>query len=222
MIQLIIPNPVFVIDDYLDEYELDKVWKEVSFLCSLEDKMLSSRIIGALPGASKNRKGIFLQNIFTNQNCYNYGKYGKKFFNLKQYKDFSESCILYRALKENSDLIIENTLFTIYENYSKYIPHFDMSVFTQLFWLSEDDSKVMGGDLVFKDIDYTINFKSNRMIIFPSFLIHEVPEVKYVSNDVRRYCYTTFYVHNNYIIPEEQNIKKDNFNLKSLNLLKYE
>ncbi len=86
-------------------------------------------------------------------------------------------------------------LYSLYTNKDYYGAHRDWAVATVLFWFCRTPKKFTGGDLVFEEINETIEFKNNRIVIFPSQFKHEVtPVVMDDDEDVKngRYCITMF------------------------------
>lgn len=83
-----------------------------------------------------------------------------------------------------------NILVSGYKNGDFYLNHQDVSVITVLFWLSETHFE--GGDLIFTDFNYTVPFKSNRVVIFPSYYNHEVTKIISNTEGFVRYTVTAF------------------------------
>ena len=75
---------------------------------------------------------------------------------------------------KNSD---KSHLLSVYSNGDHYETHCDASTMTSLFWLKDPDKDFTGGDLVFPDYDETVEFKHNRMIVFPGSIYHKVNPV---------------------------------------------
>ena len=95
--------------------------------------------------------------------------------------------------KEFHDLVLEamplhhnnfvntnyDTTFVGYYDKGKYYkPHHDSVQFTCLIWLYKEPKQFFGGNTKICPIDKTIECISNRMLFFPSYLQHEVSEVK--------------------------------------------
>ena len=84
-----------------------------------------------------------------------------------------------------------------YIDKSKYYkPHSDSVQFTCLIWMYKEPKQFFGGNLKLSAAKATIECVSNRMVFFPSYLEHEVTEVK-SKDDIKfghgRYCITHFY-----------------------------
>ena len=89
-----------------------------------------------------------------------------------------------------------NVLLSYYENQDYYKKHYDTALITCLTWFHKEPKKFSGGDFKFSDYDIEIECKSNRMIIFPSMIFHEVKEIQMKEEDCGerfgRYCFSHF------------------------------
>lgn len=83
-----------------------------------------------------------------------------------------------------------NVILNGYKNGNYYESHQDRSVLTALFWLAKEDFS--GGDLVFTDFNHTVPFKSNRVILFPSYYEHAITEIKSDSENNVRFSASAF------------------------------
>jgi Rps23 Pro-64 3,4-dihydroxylase Tpa1-like proline 4-hydroxylase len=92
----------------------------------------------------------------------------------------------------------DSTLLAGYNRAGYYKPHRDSSAITQLYWINNEPKKFTGGDLVLSDFDYTVEYKSNRMILFPGFLKHEVTTIESTEEILNsidsRFSFSTFYL----------------------------
>jgi len=68
-------------------------------------------------------------------------------------------------------------LYSLYTNGDEYKTHRDMSRTTCLIWLCKEPKKFEGGDLYLEELDKTIKFKNNRMVMFPGWAKHRVTPV---------------------------------------------
>lgn len=89
------------------------------------------------------------------------------------------------------------SLVSYYENEQYYKEHFDSFMHSALVWFYKKPKRFSGGDLTFTESNQTIECKHNRMILFPSFYLHEVNQVKmdykYTENRCGRYCMAHFF-----------------------------
>jgi hypothetical protein len=65
-----------------------------------------------------------------------------------------------------------------YENGDYYKPHHDVAIFSSILYYWRGAKNFTGGELYFPEIEMKIEMKKNRMVLFPSWLIHEVSEIK--------------------------------------------
>jgi len=88
------------------------------------------------------------------------------------------------------------TFISYYDKAKYYKPHCDSVQFSCLIWMFKEPKQFFGGNLKLPAANATIECVNNRMLMFPSYLEHEVTEIK--SNDkikmgYGRYCITHFY-----------------------------
>jgi hypothetical protein len=90
-------------------------------------------------------------------------------------------------------------IVTYYGENDEYLPHYDMSGWTQLVWMVKDEEamELGSGDLEFPDISHTIPLKNNRSIFFPSCYLHASKPIKFKKQSPvigdGKYTITTFY-----------------------------
>ena len=171
------PNYI-IYDEFLNEEELSKVWNEMTFLTS-PNKMLPPEKSGSALDKDgkilKKNSVIFLETFYKDRNVSNISTVTNKIFDKQIYDDLIMVGGYFDYIKVTN---AEYNLLSYYENNDYYEPHRDVSIFTALIWLNREPKKFEGGDLVFSELDETIEHKSNRLIIFPSFLNHAVTPVK--------------------------------------------
>lgn len=136
----------------------------------------------------KQNKGIYLQETYTPAFAF-YSPIsmslhkGIEIARKREYTVFS----LMNYLKDISGY---NVLLSAYKNGDYYKSHKDVSVITVLFWFGKEN--FTGGDLVFTDFNHIVPFKSNRIVVFPSYYKHEISETKSNSEDYVRFSATAF------------------------------
>ncbi len=190
--------PYIVIDNFYNEQELGMIWQELEFLCSdckLESPDKNSSAIDPDTGeVLKNNKFAFLEDVYNNRKFSNILEVNRKLFNhfgsiVNGHPDW-----YFNTLECNKDV----TLISYYENGGYYKPHKDKAHATSLTWLYKEPKKFTGGDLIlsFNGQQERIELQNNRMLIIPSFIDHEVIEVKmdnkYCGNHLGRFCITQF------------------------------
>lgn len=99
----------------------------------------------------------------------------------------------------NEGILLTNwhqSILNYYEHTDKYSPHKDMCMFTALTWFYKEPRKFLGGELRLPQLGHTIELRSNRMIIIPGWLEHEVIPIGMSEEDMNkglgRYSIATF------------------------------
>lgn len=193
----VIPVSVMVIDDYYSKQEFKQILTEIKLLHSNEhadhtvkyENTASNLDEFGNPVLLANRNLFWLDGIYADRNYSAYFRYYQKFLKLDEFKEFITAPTTNSILHTK----VDTTLVSIYGDQGKYADHSDDSAITQISYLTEDESSIQGGDIHFKQIDQTVKFKNNRMIMFPGFLSHEVTPVTIKKSSVKRYSISTFY-----------------------------
>jgi Rps23 Pro-64 3,4-dihydroxylase Tpa1-like proline 4-hydroxylase len=176
-------NPNFLVyDDFFNQEEMSKIWSELTFLTS-PDKMLKPEKSGsALDDEGKLLKKnsvIFLESFYGNRNMSYISTITNKVFDNQIAEDLHMVGGLFEFIKIVN---VEYNFLSYYEENDYYDSHRDNSVFTALMWLNKEPKKFEGGDLVFESLNETIEYKSNRLVLFPSFLFHAVTPIKMLGD----------------------------------------
>jgi len=89
----------------------------------------------------------------------------------------------------------DHNLISYYEDKHFYKPHIDSFLWTMLIWFYKEPKNFKGGELVFVDSKEIIELKHNRMILFPSYFLHEVTPI-HINEEFKkgdgRYTITKF------------------------------
>ena len=90
-------------------------------------------------------------------------------------------------------------LLSYYGHKDCYPDHSDTSFVTFLYWYAKDESKFQSEFLIGENKDVSIEFKSNKLVIFPSWLPHEVPPLEGPTKEeweqgYGRWCWSTFFI----------------------------
>tara|TARA_B100000929_G_scaffold197636_1_gene156840 strand:- start:755 stop:1330 length:576 start_codon:yes stop_codon:yes gene_type:complete len=187
-----------IVDDFYTLTEQDLIWEELEsyhHLFKKDDKTgkFGTAIKDGKPLAKLNR--IYLEELYSNNR--------------------EDSNILTAYKKIVSKEVIENyerttssgkqfritdcdcSIVSYYDNLDKYGEHFDSFMHTVLVWFYREPKRFKGGNLIFTEPNEKIECKHNRIIIFPSYYLHEIDEVtleeKYRNKRLGRYCITHFY-----------------------------
>tara|TARA_R100001594_G_scaffold48189_1_gene81052 strand:+ start:165 stop:806 length:642 start_codon:yes stop_codon:yes gene_type:complete len=189
--------PYIVIDNFYNENELGLIWQELEFLCNDCKLTLPDDSDSATSPSGeilKNNKCIYVDDVYKDRKFSNILVANRKLFDNWGAFVNSHSDWFFNSLICNVDL----TLISYYENGGYYKPHRDKAVATSLTWLYKEPKKFVGGDLTisFKDEQERIEVKNNRMVIIPSFIEHEVIEIRMdkedCGNHLGRFCMTQF------------------------------
>lgn len=179
--------PVVVLDNFFNEAALKEMWLELDYF--IGNKMFQPpEFTGSAKtfdgNLLKRNQALQLDNYYQqNRNNSAILKRTQKLFNPDFMDEVLDTHIFWRYLKHSNS---DGTLVSYYENSDYYKPHFDYATITALVWLFKEPKHFEGGDLILESTQ-KIEVKSNRVILFPSILSHEVtpismPEEKTNSN----------------------------------------
>jgi Rps23 Pro-64 3,4-dihydroxylase Tpa1-like proline 4-hydroxylase len=192
-------SPIVVIDDFYDEKELSLIWLELDFLTDASKLQSPKETLGAIDEEKnqlKSNHGLFLEDIYQDRKFSNILTLNRKMFS----PDIRKSLIsVSPEFKYVDNINFDVTLLSYYENNDFYKGHRDKSVLSFVYWCNKEPKQFSGGDLHFEELNQTIGYKNNRLIIFPSHYIHVVSNVemeeKYSDNKFStfgRYSMSTF------------------------------
>ena len=182
-------------DDFFTESELKLIWSEIALLSDpavLRSEHDTGSAVNLQTGEPlKKNRGLFLLDFYTDlMNSPTFRAARKIFDNLTI--EFSELCFA------NESVLMTRTstmLISYYEDNDEYLKHRDTSAVTVLYWLCREPRGFEGGDLYFPQLDEWIEFKNNRMIMFPSQAFHQVSPVKLLAEPntgMGRFCFSQF------------------------------
>jgi Rps23 Pro-64 3,4-dihydroxylase Tpa1-like proline 4-hydroxylase len=185
--------PYLKIRNYYNEEELALIWQELEFL-SYQYKLQPPQKTGQNNPNMKHNHGLFLDDVYMKREYSNILKVNRKTFSAEIFK-------LYAGLHEMYENIFminnDSTLLSYYENNGYYKSHSDVAAITSLQWIFKEPKRFTGGNLILTKYNETIEIENNMMIMFPSFLKHEVTAVEmdkeycgYKGNG--RYCLSQF------------------------------
>ncbi len=187
-----------VVDDFYDENELKDIWKELDFLThsnkmSPPEKSATARDPKTLKPLKKNSV-IFLDDFYTNRNYSNILQHYGKIYSSEIMDEFIKMDNEFRYAQNCN---FDRTIVSYYDNSDYYKPHYDIAHLTYLYWICKEPKAFEGGDLELPQLDTTIEYKNNRLVIFPSYYMHSVLPVEMLEetepfSGYGRYCITTF------------------------------
>jgi|TARA_B100001996_G_scaffold261395_1_gene203617 hypothetical protein len=187
--------PFIVVDDYFNDEEMEILWNEVDNLYK-EDIFLDP----------VDSYSAFDANGFLKMNkCIHLDEYFAKKREKCEILRLNRKIFTEEVLQQGKSWFFTNfiktcdydaTLLSYYESDNYYRAHTDASTVTGLFWFFKEPKKFEGGQFIFPDYKLDIEVVSNRMILFPSFIRHQVLEVrldpKYSGQNMGRWCMTHF------------------------------
>ena len=170
-------NVAVVIDEWYDKEEYAATLEECKFLINYgRDPSESGSATDANGGFLKNNKAVFVREFFFNYNDSVIFKAREKLYSIIDFLISTDP--IYNYLRDTD---CESLLVSYYEDSSYYKPHSDKAVFTTLTWLYDEPKAFSGGNLILRDqndnVVQEIECISNRAVIFPSFISHEVTNV---------------------------------------------
>lgn len=193
------PFPHAIIEDFYNEEELKLLWKELDYLTSPNKMILSGDELGTAKDnftqvTKSSSYGIMLHEYFSQKTYSDILVVTDKIFNLNLLNQIAS---LHPLMGHVSRLNDSTTKLKYYEDAEEYKAHIDTSRFTMLNYFFKEPKKFTGGDLYFKDFDYTIEIKNNMVVFFCGAINHA--STKLISNDFYdkfsgygKYCVTKF------------------------------
>ena len=187
--------PFIIVDDYFYEEELEILWNEVDNLYKEDIFLDPADSYSAFDedGFLKNNKCIHLDEFFAKKRkkC-NILRINRKVFT-KSVLEQSENWFFKNFIKTCD---YDSSLLSYYEGNNYYRAHTDASMVTGLYWFYKEPKRFEGGQFIFPDYKIDIEVVNNRMLFFPSFIKHQVIEVrldpKYAGQNLGRWCMTHF------------------------------
>jgi Rps23 Pro-64 3,4-dihydroxylase Tpa1-like proline 4-hydroxylase len=191
-------NNYLVIDDFLKDDELKNVWLELDFLTNKSIMLPPEKYNSARDKLTnvilKKNNVIFLDDIYQNRETSNILTNFKKLYS-KEVVDIIED--LPNEFKYFKFVGHDRTFISYYEDSDYYKPHVDQAVLTCLYWCNKSPKSFEGGNLTIGDEQTQIEYKNNRLVIFPSYNIHSVNVIKMAEDNIPfsgygRYTITKF------------------------------
>ena len=187
--------PYMLVDDFYTTEEQDLILEELE---SYRKENLYSDGkredgYGVSPAANLNR--LYLEELYPNNRQHSsILKVYKKIVLPEVIENYKKTTPAARQFEiTNNDC----SVISYYEDSNNYGEHFDKFMHTVLIWFYKTPKRFTGGNLRFPEINKTVECIHNRMIMFPSYYLHEVDKVKienkYRNQGLGRYCMTHFY-----------------------------
>jgi len=192
--------PYLVIDNWYTQDELSAVWHELNMYLTQPIKEKADD--EGSPVAKED--GVAKSNAFRFHVWDYYTQKGRDISPIlrnmykQRTKKFHDIVLETMPLHHNNfcNTNTDATFISYYDKAKYYKPHCDSVQFSCLIWMFKEPKQFFGGNLKLPAANATIECVNNRMLMFPSYLQHEVTEIK--SNDkikmgYGRYCITHFY-----------------------------
>jgi hypothetical protein len=191
-------NNYLVIDDFLKDDELKNVWLELDFLTNKSIMLPPEKSSSARDTLTnvilKKNNVIFLDDVYQNRETSHIFNVFQKLRG-EELTDIIED--LPNEFKYFKYIGHDRTFISYYENSDYYKPHVDQAVLTCLYWCNKSPKSFEGGNLTIGDEQTQIEYKNNRLVIFPSYNIHSVDVIKMAEDNIPfsgwgRYTITKF------------------------------
>lgn len=184
------PIHYLLIENVYGNYELEKIWSELSYLQSVYSGLDGSNMTGSNYSHSKNNRGVFLDAIYSDRRFSNILTSSRKLLS-KEILQHKESWF-FKYFTASRD----TTLVSYYETDDYYRPHLDWSHLTICTWIYKEPKKFTGGEFSFPDYNITLECTNNTAVAFPGRILHSVSPVKMDEDDLDlnlgRYCISQF------------------------------
>jgi Rps23 Pro-64 3,4-dihydroxylase Tpa1-like proline 4-hydroxylase len=185
--------PVLIIDNFYDDEDCDKIWKELCFLNSNDDKLKGPEETGSALRKSdmmplKKNRGRFLEKIYYHREMSDILTCNRKIFSEEFVKKITERHYFFDYISEST---CDSTLVQYYENDDYYDFHKDSSTITCLSWFFDQPKKFSGGNLILQNVsgnDLEIECTYNRTVIIPSIISHQVTKTTLDENLIGKNC----------------------------------
>ena len=170
--------PIAVIDNFYTPIELADIKQELVALyeiCKLKIYTNYSVSVDDEGKPKQKSKSIFLDDLFIKDRTLSkILSINRKLFTSEELKNkLLERSLFYNFIYESNK---DSTLINFYEGTDFYQPHKDVACFTVLSFF--EMYPFFGGDFVITDYDIKIKSLENRIVIFPSFLLHAAEEIE--------------------------------------------
>ena len=159
-----------IIDEFFTEEELVEVTNEIHDLKRFSLSPSNESICSAKEGDKtlKTGSGLFLDRLYVNdRNASAILKANRKLFDPDLLEKLEHFDSFFSFLVHSNQ---DNTLLNYYADKKEYLPHRDLSIVSAITFLQLGD--FTGGDFCFPDQNETVQSLHNRMVVFPSCVLH--------------------------------------------------
>jgi hypothetical protein len=178
VIRLPTKTPALIIKGLYNELEKAAVWEELSFLAK-EYKMLPPQQTGTATEEDgtpkKSNMGLFLDELYTRRELSNILDVNRNIFDEEVFKQAEQHSDIFKYLRHSQH---DSTLISYYEKNDHYKPHKDTAVLSAITYVWKEPKQFGGGVLSFTEENYKVlDVMPFDVVLFPSFMLHEVSEV---------------------------------------------
>jgi len=173
-------NYALVMDNWYSPEEYDRALEECKFMTPyLLEPEKSGTAKDKEGNPLKNNRAAFICDVFSNFNTSFIGSSSINLYRPDVFEMLEKEDNIYSYL---SNCNAHDCLISYYEEASYYEAHSDAATITMLTWLYDVPKSFEGGDLILLNRDNTtagfIECLPNRAVVFPSYMQHQVTEVK--------------------------------------------
>ena len=146
----------------------------------------------------KKNAAVFLDHLYANRGISNILSVNRKLLNCNITNDHNLDIFknhdnwFFKYYKTWDDF----TMISYYEDSDYYLPHDDKSGITAITWFFKEPKRFTGGDLIFPHTKEKIECKNNKIVVFPSCVVHQATQIrmekKYQGQRLGRYAMSQF------------------------------
>ena len=195
-----VDHPWISIEDFYNEEDLRMVWEELEFLSYPHKLLPPDKTTAAVKDGKilKKNAAVFLDHLYANRGVSNILSVNRKLLNCNITNDHNLDIFknhdnwFFKYYKTWDDF----TMISYYEDSDYYLPHDDKSGITAITWFFKEPKRFTGGDLIFPHTKEKIECKNNKIVVFPSCVVHQATEIKmekkYQGQRLGRYAMSQF------------------------------
>jgi len=190
-----------IIDNFYSEEQLKEIHHELKFLTKpsimVDDRDKLEAAVDLQGNFITTKSGVWVDHVFRDWKHSALIRYPMENFSKKE---TTEKILSYNSLFSLFyHCNVRNHLLSYYENAGYYSKHTDSAVFTVLNYFHTEPKQFNGGDITLysrgETKKATIECRENRVVIIPSYIVHEVSTIEMTSNKLSgdgRYCCSIF------------------------------
>ena len=189
--------PYMLIDDFYTDNQQLEIWEELEYY--RKENLYSDGKLedgyGVSPAANLNR--LYLEELYPypdNREDSNILRLYKRILLpevIRNYRNTTPSARQFESTNYDCSLV------NYYDDSNSYGEHFDSFMHTVVIWFYKEPKRFEGGNLRLPELNKTVECIHNRMVMFPSYYLHEVEKVeiesKYRDQGLGRYSMIHFF-----------------------------